>query len=189
MSERESKGAGLTCLPRLAHTCRAAGLSVTHTKAIKRDSRSVWHCPVPASKCQSREAWHSLCKPGLLSQARATIPLPGSHPSPSILLREVQRVETGPPCQRLKYPHHLEGSVATAVTPCMCMLCLKQRISKLKRYTPFPTCNCCLPHLRTESQLRERPSKSRDMLLHAGPLHRISAWLKAALPPEVQDSV
>lgn len=59
MAGQRRAGASLTCLPRLVHTCRAAGLSVTHTKAIKQDSRSVWHCSVPTSKCQSIEAWHS----------------------------------------------------------------------------------------------------------------------------------
>lgn len=62
------------------------------------------------------------------------------------------------------------------------------RVSKLTRRAPFPTSNCHLPHLRTGSRLRARSSKARDTSLCArGPSKRISAWLKAALPPEVQD--
>lgn len=82
-------GASLTCLPRLAHTCRAAGVSVTHTKAIKRDSRSVWHCPVPTSKCRGIEAWHSH------RSLRARLAEPGwSHRSPA-------RISHTPPASRL----------------------------------------------------------------------------------------
>lgn len=80
-------GTSLTCLPRLAHTCRAAGVSVTHKKAIKQDSRSVWHCSVPTSKCQGMEAWHNhgslwacLAEPGWSRHSPARISLPHSIP-------------------------------------------------------------------------------------------------------------
>lgn len=150
MAGQRRAGASLTCLPRLVHTCRAAGLSVTHTKAIKQDSRSVWHCSVPTSKCQSIEAWHShhslrawLAEPDWRHYSPARI----STPPIRILLGQVQGDETGPPCQRLKYLHHLEGSVATAVT--LCMLHLKQEFQSLRdmHHFPLPTVICLISEL------------------------------------------
>lgn len=171
----------LTCFPSLAYKCRAAGASVTHTKAIKRDSRSVWHCPVPISKCQGREAWHSH------RSQQAWLAEPGwSHPSPARISPPAPHLDkfrgTRPALlpERRNGPYHLERSAAA---PCMVQFKQGFQVFQGLFTTQFPTSDHCLPHLRLRAN---HPKQGMHLCVHS-PSKGISAWLKAALPPGAQD--
>lgn len=174
-------GASLTCFPSLAYKRRAAGASVTHRKAIKRDSRSVWRCPVPISKCQGREAWHGhhslqgwLAEPGWSHRSPAGI----SPPAPRLDRFRGTRPAFLP--EGRKCPHRLERSV---VAPCM--LQFKQGFQGFQGLftMQFPTSNHCLPHLRLRAN---HPKQGMHLCVHS-PSKGISAHLNPALLPGTQD--
>lgn len=174
-------GASLTCFPSLAYKCRAAGASVTHTKAIKRDSRSVWHCPVPISKCQGREAWHSH------RSQQAWLAEPGwSHPSPAGISPPAPHLDkfrgTRPALlpERRNCTYRLERSAATP-----CMVQFKQGFQVFQEVSS--PCSFLLPTIACPISGSEQIIQSKGCISVHSPSKGISAWLKAALPPGMQD--